>query len=148
MSDVPADYQRLTSERERWRTPRGELEIWIPRPDVIVIRFAGHGDDTFVEPVISRVQAVVETGSRPLVFDDWERARSYDPRARLEMTRYAMQARHHVRATHILVRSKLLSMTVSLVNRAVGNAFHMYSDRPVFEYELGRALGSADAASH
>ncbi len=147
MSGTSAEYRRLASDRERWRTPRGELEIWIPRTDVIVIRFAGHGDATFVEPVVSRVQGVIDTGLRPLVFDDWERARSYDPRARLDMTRYAMEARRHVRATHILVRSKLLSMTVSLVNRAIGNSFHVYSERPEFESELGRALASADAAA-
>lgn len=141
-----AEYQRLATDRERWRTSRGELEIWIPRPAVIVIRFSGHGDNAFVEPIVSRVQRAVDSGVRPSVFDDWERALSYDPRARLEMTRYAMSVRDRVRATHVLVRSKLLSMTVSLVNRALDNRFRIYSDRQEFECALGQALAAADAA--
>ena len=43
LSPTPdAIYERLAPDRERWTTPLGELLIWQPRDDVLVLRARGH----------------------------------------------------------------------------------------------------------
>lgn len=135
-----ADYARLAPDRERWKTPRGELTIWQPSDTVVVFELGGHIGRAFVEPIIERVQGLVDAGGRPTVFDNLERAVSYDGDVRLEITRFAARTAADVAATHVLVRSKLIAMTVAVANLALRQALTVHSSRSGFDEALSRAM--------
>lgn len=134
------DYSRLAPDRERWETPSGELTIWQPRDSVVVFQLGGHIGQPFVQPVVERVQSMLDAGLRPTVFDDLEQAVSYDGTVRLELTRFAARTAARVSATHVLVRSKLIAMTVGVANLALYQHLTVHSSRDGFESELDRAL--------
>ena len=93
--------------------------------------------------MIDHVERVIASNVRPLVFDDFEQAVSYDGIVRLEITRFAARMIPHVAATHVLVRSKLFAMTVAVANLALGHHLTVHDSRVVFEKALKRALGAA-----
>ena len=142
-SEFPAaEYTRLSSERERWTTPRGELIVWQPSDSVVVFRASGHISQPFAAPVIERVEHLLDSGLHPTVFDDLEQAVSYDGVVRMEMTRFAARTASRVAATHVLVRSKLIAMTVAVANLALRQHLTVHSARDDFDAALERVLAA------
>lgn len=149
LSGSPAEYVRVASDRERWQTPRGEFELWSPRADVLVARLVGRGSEQFVELYVSRFRALMGRGLRASVFFDFERAESYEPRARLEVMKFALEVRGTAKVTHFLLGgSPVVTMTLALLNRALGSILHLHSSRPAFEAALDEALASSEASAH
>lgn len=128
--------------RTRWVTKRGTLELWMASEDVVVERFEGHASIEFVDPILDFLEAVIARGIRPRVFDDWELATSYDTAVRNRMTAWTLKHRKEIAQTHILVRSRLLAMGVTVANLAVGGSLRVYSSRDAFERALYEALQS------
>ncbi len=142
-SETPAaEYTRVSPDRERWATPRGELVVWQPRDNVIVFQASGHISRPFTAPIIERVEQMLDAGLRPTVFDDLERAVSYDGIVRMEITRFAARTASQVAATHVLVRSKLIAMTVAVANLALRQHLTVHSIRDDFDAALDRALAA------
>lgn len=143
-SETPAaQYELLSPERERWSTPRGELVVWQPQQSVVVFQVSGHISQPIAKPVMERVQQLLDAGLHPTVFDDLERAVSYDGVVRLEVTRFAVRTAPRVAATHVLVRSKLIAMTVAVANLALRQHLTVHSARNGFDAALDRALAAA-----
>lgn len=138
-----AEYARLSPERERWSTPRGELIVWQPRHDVVVFQASGHISRPFTAPVVERIEQLLDAGLRPTVFDDLEHAVSYDGVVRMEITRFAARTAPRIAATHVLVRSKLIAMTVAVANLALRQHLTVHSARDDFDAALHLALATA-----
>jgi hypothetical protein len=127
---------------ERWSTARGTLEIRVPAPDVLVRRFEGHASIHFVEPMVKHLEAALATGVRPIVFDDFELGAGYDSEVRVRLTGWHTLHSGELKEVHILVKSGLLAMGVSVANLATGGAFISYSDRAAFEWALARVMAT------
>jgi hypothetical protein len=134
--------ERFGATGERWITARGRLEIEEPAPGVVLTRFSGHGQLAHAEGIMERFDAAIARYGSIVVFDDWERGEGYDSDTRVRLTEYT-RARLSVVTFHILVRSRLFAMGLSVANLALGGKLVVYGSRPSFE----RALGEATAPS-
>ena len=74
------------------------------------------------------------------LFFDWERMSGYDPECRKSMTSWTLARKADVACVHILVKSKLVAMGVSVANMALGGrTITAYTSRVKFEHALVEA---------
>lgn len=112
----------------RWKG-RGVLEV--------VLR--GHGHEELAAIVIRRKEAVLSDAGELAVFFDLGDMPGYDSGLRVALTRWLQS---HLRSVkiHVVVRSKIVAMGVSVANLALGGIIQTYTQRVgAFERELERA---------
>lgn len=134
--------ERFGATGERWLTERGSLEIEEPAPGVVLTRFSGHGQLEHAEGIMERFDAALARHGSIVVFDDWERGEGYDSETRVRLTEYT-RARLHRVTFHILVRSRLFAMGLSVANLALGGRLHVTTSRLAFDRALRAAVGPA-----
>jgi len=124
-------------ENTRFADERGSLEITAPHPGVLLVRFDGHARAPVADAIIVALDAAVAAHGYVIVFDDWYGATGYDSAVRLKLTDWTRRNAAELRATHVLVGSRLIAMGLSVASLALGKHFHTYSNRAVFEAALG-----------
>jgi hypothetical protein len=133
--------ERVDEKTERWADPRGTLEITSVRPGVVLQRFRGHALPPMADAIADRLERELARFGRIVVFDDWEEATGYESEVRIKLTAWTQRHLDRIPETHILVRSRLLAMGISVANLAVGNKLRSYTSRKDFEAALLRARG-------
>src|SRR5262245_35400196 len=99
-----ADWRRgITRE-----TARGRLALWMTKP-FLIFQIVGHGDKSFVEPIVTGFQRCLERGSRVQMFVDAELMAAYDSELRTDVTAALRAQRADIESLHIVVRSKLVA---------------------------------------
>ena len=110
----------------------------MPQPFVVIVRGKGHAAAHHAHRVIVWRERALAS-KRPIVlFDDLEEMHSYESEVRLRLTRWIAINRSRIEAVHILMRSKIASMGVTLANLALGGFIRSYTRRDEFERELRR----------
>jgi hypothetical protein len=135
--------ERVDERTERWTDARGTLEITTVRPGVVLQRFRGHALPPMADAIAERLEHELARFDRIVVFDDWEEATGYESEVRIRLTAWTQRHLDRIPETHILVRSRLLAMGISVANLAVGNKLLAYTSREAFEAMLARAKGPA-----
>lgn len=130
------------ARQERWSDERGSVELSRPRAGVVITKVSGFATPELGRRIIRWVDGSVRDGERPAVFHDWDGATGYEPEVRREFASWYARVRKNVKEVHVLTRSKVVSMGISLVTLAVGEPVHAHSDRAAFEKALAAALGS------
>ena len=85
------------------------------------------------ERIVEADNTVIREDGRLVAFHDWERAESYDTEARLLLTRWGASIARDVEVVHILFRSKLVAMGVSVAALVLGGMIHPHTTRASFE---------------
>ena len=129
-------------------TTKGSLEIWQPAPGVVFQRCKGHATVGFSETITQRLDVLLSKGIRPVVFDDWEGLTSYDSGARIHLTAWTAENASKLRGIHMLFRSKLVAMGVTVANLTLKGGMATYASRPEFESVLAAALARARSGNH
>ena len=132
---------------EEWSTVRGLLRLERPAAGVVSTRVEGFAALELGTRLIAWVDAAIDEGETPVVFHDWELATGYEPALRPRFTEWYLRVRRRVGGVHVLARSKLVSMGVSLVSIATGNEIYAYRERQPFSKALEAAVLAAKASA-
>ncbi|WP_437289184.1 hypothetical protein [Sorangium sp. So ce406] len=133
-------HTRLGARGDRWSTSRGVLDVRTPASDVVTRRFEGYATLELVEPAVRHLETLIESGMRPIVFDDFELGTGYDSDVRAKLTSWHLRNPGKLKEVHILVRPGLVAMGVTVANLATGGRFVVYTDRSTYEWALAGAL--------
>ncbi|KYF70576.1 hypothetical protein [Sorangium cellulosum] len=133
-------HTRLGARGDRWSTSRGILDVRTPASDVVTRRFEGYATLELIEPAVRHLETLIESGMRPLVFDDLELGTGYDSDVRAKLTSWHLRNPGKLKEVHILVRPGLVAMGVTVANLATGGRFVVYTDRSTYEWTLAGAL--------
>jgi hypothetical protein len=102
----------------RWRG-RGVLEVSI----------RGHGKEEFGPLAIRRKQAVLADAGKIAIFYDFGSMPGYDSGLRVVWTQWFQAHLRSIAGIHIVVKSKIVAMGVSVVNLAVGGIIQTHTHR-------------------
>jgi len=139
--DPGEQHEVLGKAHERWIAARYDLELWMPKPYVVVVRGRGHATGQHVDRVIEWRERALKSGRSIVLFDDLEKMPTYDSEVRIRLTAWVATHRTRIEAMHILLRSKMARMGVSVANLALGGFIKAHIQRDEFERELKRYIG-------
>jgi hypothetical protein len=128
---------------EDWSTDRGVLHLERPTAGIVTTRVEGFAAVELGVRIMAWVNAALDDDETPTVFHDWELATGYEPALRPRFTAWYLRVRSRVAGVHVLTKSKLVAMGVSLVSLATGNDIVGYRERPPFTKALDATLLAA-----
>lgn len=119
--------------RETWKGPNWDLVMTSPVHGIFLTRISGHADLDCALHLMRAFDRIATITIGPLdVFHDWELVTGYDSVVRQELVRWTDE-NEKPGEVHILVKSRLVAMGVSVANAALGGKLVVYSDRVKFE---------------
>lgn len=133
--------------KESWKTGAWDLLMTSPAHGVFFTRVSGHADLDCALHVMRAFDRLAALTLGDLeVFHDWEHVTGYDSIVRQEFVRWAQEHPKQGDA-HILVKSRLVAMGVSVANVALGGRLKVYADRPKFERARTETIAGRRRAS-
>lgn len=113
----------------------------VPAATVVGVRVVGYLDTPLVPYTMQKTDELTARGVKPTVFNDWWEMTGYDSEARIRLTEWTRSnlALGKTWPSHVLMRSKIVAMGVTVANMALGGALVVHSDRAVFDAELRAA---------
>lgn len=118
---------------------RGELRIRVT-DNVVYEQVSGYLEKDIVTKITAPIDRLIANGAKPVIFNDWWELSGYDSDARLKLTDWIFWIRGKIVGSHILVRSKIVSMGVSIANLALGGMLTVYTDRADFTLAYHKAM--------
>lgn len=116
---------------EGWR-----VHVSSPAPGVLLTRAEGHLSVDAVQCLMDAFDEVRSLHHPVVSFHDWYGVSSYDSEARARYTTWARTHRSVVEAVHILVVSRLVVITLTVANLALGGYMKLYSRREPWQGAL------------
>jgi hypothetical protein len=123
---------------EEWSTERGTTTIVEKSNTVVLVSSKGHLDSQDGKRMGSLIDELLVLRPRHLFFDMGELA-SYHPDVRRDLTQLFLGQKQRVLSLHVLARSKLVRMGVSVARLAL-DALVGHSDASSFNRALNQAL--------
>lgn len=111
----------------------------MPAPTLLIVRLQGHGEGELAKPILEALDKLDKAPAAHLFFDA-EDLDNYDSPLRIELTQRLFPERERFASFHVLVRSKLVAMGVSVANLALGGIVNTTSDRKRFKARLDACL--------
>jgi hypothetical protein len=112
----------------------GELRIVLPVPHVVRTTVVGHFSKDLIRPYTETIdRCIAQLGSPIEKFNDWEGLENYDSENRVEITNWAIKRRAMLRTVHVLARSKIVQVGLSIANIALGGFISVHGNRVSFE---------------
>jgi hypothetical protein len=122
---LAAELVRSDSQSQSWRTGRGTMTLnWTESGSMLVV-VGTHGDRLLAPLMTRRADAVLARGRITLFFDFWTMP-TYDSEMRTEWTSWLVSHRARLDGLHVVARSKLVAMGVSVANLALGGIIKSY----------------------
>ena len=129
------------SERNVWRGATWEIQVFYPAPGVLYTRASGHATLEAAHHAMRAFDRLAAlTVEKIEAFHDWEGITGYDAEVRSEYTRWSKSHVERLGGVHVMVRSRLVAMAVTLVSAAVGGKIYAYNDRSAFEKLRAEAI--------
>jgi hypothetical protein len=122
---APPELVKSDSQSQLWRTGKGTLALRWNESGALHIALNGHGDRRLAPVVLRRKNAIVACDKIRL-FYDFSLMPTYDSEMRTEWTSWLVHHRARVQEIHIVARSKLVAMGVSVANLALGGMIKSY----------------------
>lgn len=121
---------------EAWRTGQSAMRLDWTRQGVMRQIVVGHGQAEFGPVVLKRWDAVLQHGGKiVMLLDYWDMA-TYDSDLRVAQTGWARRNLEKVESLHMLSRSRLVAMGISVVNLALGGIVTSHTARGTFDAEV------------
>lgn len=121
----PAELVKSDSQSQSWRTKRGTMNLDWTESGALLVVLAGHGDRVLA-PLMTRRADLLAARSRMRFFFDFWQMPTYDSEMRTEWTSWLVKHRSRLDGVHVVARSKLVSMGVSVANLALGGIIKSY----------------------
>lgn len=125
---------------QAWKTDRGSLRIRRPLPEVIVFIEEGHLDNAFASLIKEASNNALKCPKPLHLFVDAYDLVSYTPDVRKGPTDWLMANRSRVALQHMLVRSKITKMGLSVASLALGGLLKGHASRASFRLALDETL--------
>jgi hypothetical protein len=104
-------------------------------PTVVLTKVIGHASTPIVNEYLEHLGPECARG-KVEVFHDWYDVTGYDTEARKALTEWNLAHQSSVVQVHMLVKSKVVAMGVSVASVVAGRDFAVYSDRARFDNVL------------
>ena len=129
---------------------RGRYQGWIfSEEGVVVQQVNGHISTALVEVSITLCERILSASKRRLLLmDDLAGVTSYDSAARMKSVDWGIVNQDRIEGVHLLLKSKLIAMAVSVANIALRDPMKPYSEREPFELRLLEALRRPQRTPH
>jgi hypothetical protein len=122
--------------------PRGRAEADFSTPGVAVIRYVGLAMGEFTGPLQARLDAWLKEGRRVTLFVDAVALEAYETPFRKLWAGWMRDHRDALDGVHILFRSKIVEMGISIVNPLIGGLIRPWSDSAAFANAIADARRS------
>jgi hypothetical protein len=133
------DKYALPQNGTGFRTERGCVGVWVPSPALVVIALHGHGEGSFAAPIIAAYESL-SPNERIRLYADCEALGNYDSPLRTQLTARFLPDRSRIATLNCLVKSRFVSMGVTVMNLALGGIVDSTTDRAKFIAELDACL--------
>lgn len=128
-------------ERETFKGPGWEIHIFYPAHGVLYTRVTGHADIVCARHAMNAFDRLAASTREPIeAFHDWEDVTSYDSEVRTEYTRWSKTHLDRLGGLHVLIRSRLVAMAISVYRAAVGGVVTAHYDRREFDKVRAEAI--------
>ena len=124
------------------------LTIRRPAPHIELIRCEGHARAAHIDLVLENRETIVAECGRIALFDDLEEMNGYDSGVRLKLTDWGKKHLGQIVAFHILTRSRLVAMGVTVANLALGGHIQAHTQRRAFEEALRQEVARSTSSGH
>ena len=115
---------------------RGAFTFSSPAPHIELMRCEGYAQASHVDFVLSNRERILSRCGRIAIFDDLEKLQGYDSDVRIRLSKWAREHRSQIVTFHILTRSKVVAMGVTVANLALGGRICAHAIRSAFDAEL------------
>lgn len=105
----------------------------------MVVSLLGYGEADFAVPILEAYETLHKT-DRIHFFADAEHLVNYDSRLRTAMTARFLPDRARFETLHVMLKSKIVAMGVSVANLALGGIVDVTSDAEAFKASLDACL--------
>jgi hypothetical protein len=138
----------LVSSREAadwvWRTENGTLRACEPAPGVVHIRYQGTIGPEFAPAITNWMrERAAERGRIADCFVDTRGIKKHDPKFREKLTEGMEEMRESIGEIHMYFESKLIQMTVSVMQMVTRKQMTSYRTAGQFEAALAAATQRA-----
>lgn len=132
----------VAADDDHYLSTNGSMEIRLLRPGLLWTRVVGHADGPMALWYRKRLAVTRLSAPTFVIFDDWENLERYDQQAKQILLEWTTSNRDVT--FHVLTRSRLVAMAMSVVSLTSKASIHAYEDRSRFQ----RALAEADGQRH
>jgi hypothetical protein len=116
--------------------------MWLAAPNVIVAKYSGHSDASFVDFVTNAFDRLVSARPEAIhLFIDCEEQTGYDGAFADGIAEWSKAAQPRLRTTCVLVRSRIVAFGVAVVNVLSGGRATMVTSRDAFFARLSGVIG-------
>ncbi len=118
------------------------LELAAPAPHILASRVVGMGSLEMVQSIIEFGDALISATGSIQIFHDFSEVSGYRAEARRVLVDWGVRNPAAIRRTHVLFRSKVVAMGVSLATRLLGEQLTGYSKYAEFDTARAAAVRS------
>ncbi len=118
---------------------KGRTVVYARSPHVLIVTVVGQLSAAMARLELTQATALLATAPRLSIFHNWAEMTGYESAAREQLTRWTMRHKHDTRP-HLLLRSPLVSMGVSVANLALGNILIVHSTLESLQAAMQMAL--------
>lgn len=133
-------HTELPNGEDRWASSRGELRLRWPAPGVVVFVEKGFLSAAFVPFILHGASVALSQAQRITLFVDGYDLEGYDPEIRNAGTSVLKDNASRVIVQHMLMRSRLAKMGLSVVSLILGAVIEGHTERAPFDAALGKAI--------
>jgi hypothetical protein len=137
---------RVNLPETNWSADRVKVRVWYPARAIVVHQVTGHFSLPAARAVMTGIDRAIALYAPVDAFNDWYEMNGYDSDARLALTEFVLGSRTKYASIHILLKSKLVAMGVSVANLALGGMIVSYSDPRPWKEALHAAETKRNAA--
>jgi hypothetical protein len=142
MGDTVKSTEAVIADDTQFTSPIGSMEVRLLRPGLLWTRVVGTADGPMALWYRQRLAHARGSAETFVIFDDWEHLERYDQQAKQILLEWTTSNRDVT--FHVLTRSRLVAMAMSVVSLTSKARIHAYEDRSRFQ----RALADADGQRH
>lgn len=136
----------LPTGGEGWVSARGELQIRHLAPGVVLFVEKGFLSSEFAHLILEHSDQARGEADQVQLFVDAYDLDGYDPEIRNGGSAWLKKHASRVIAQHVLVRSRLTKMGLSVVSLALGGLIKGHHERRSFDGDLAAAIREARAS--
>src|SRR5689334_8021686 len=97
-------------------TARGSVRVWLAAPTVIILKYRGHSDSSFVDFIATTIERTVGSRDELHLFVDCEEQTGFDAEFRSRVADFAKRIEPRTLTYCILVRSRVVAFGIAVVH--------------------------------
>ena len=130
---------QVDGEADVWRSRRGTLRMWMPRPSLLRSIVIGHFDVELAKAFLGYVEQRIAHGEVLTGFHDWSAVESYDSETRKMLTRWTDVHRSSFQRIVIYTESRIMRMGIATAKIILGSIVDAVGTRDALDRLIAEA---------